>query len=179
MVFPVLSVVFIASHFFHLVPPSLTRPFWILFTSDASGITILTTVLNNMSILGFLNFLCGDNLIVGQLWYLVVLIVITSICFTILYFLNIKWLFLSFIPFFLISFMLLFGIIQLPSSFIGSVLVGGVFRYLPYFIFGCYWAYNQQQYQTVNWLVISRFSFPFFFLNLDNISNNFTESNFE
>ena len=164
MVFPVLLVVYIASHFFHLAPPSLTRPFWILLTSEVSWINIFITIINNINIFDVLNFLCGDNLIVGQLWYLIVLVAITSICFTILYFLNIKWLFLAFFPFFLISLLILFEIIQLPSSFFGRVFIGGVFRYLPFYIFGCYWANNQQQYQTTTWLTITRFSFPFFFL---------------
>ena len=169
MVFPILLVVYIASHFFHITSPPLTRPFWILFTSNIPVNTIFVTVFNNISISNFLNFLCGDNIIVSQLWYLVALIVITSVCFTILYFLNIKWLFLSFIPFFLISLLIKFDSVQnIKDMGVSSTGVFhiGVVEYLPFFIFGCYWAYNQQQYQTQNWLKITRFYLPVFFLIL-------------
>jgi peptidoglycan/LPS O-acetylase OafA/YrhL len=161
MILPVLTVVFVASHFFHIVPPPGTRSFWILFTAQSPGISIFSTIFNTINIFTFLNFLGGENLIAGQLWYLVALLGITSICFTILYFLNIKWLFLSFIPFFLISCLIRIGIIRIPS-----IVVSSVFLYLPFFIFGGYWAYIRQQYQTVNWLNITRFSSLVFFLFL-------------
>jgi len=161
MILPVLTVVFVASQFFHIVPPPGTRPFWIFFTAQSPGISIFSAVFNTINFFNILNFLSGENMIAGQLWYLVALVGITSICFTILYFLNIKWLFFSFIPFFLISFIIRFGIIRIPS-----IVVSSVFLYLPFFIFGCYWAYIQQHYQTTNWLQITLLSSLVFILLL-------------
>jgi peptidoglycan/LPS O-acetylase OafA/YrhL len=146
MVFPLLLGGYFVIHYFHL---------------NFLAISVFFTTLNNITVFSFLSFLFGNNPVAGQLWYLVALIEITSICFTILYFLNIKWLFLSFIPFLLISFLIKFGIINLHSSIINSV-----FNLLPFFIFGCYWVYNQQHYQTANWFKITCFSIPVFIVLL-------------
>lgn len=147
--FPFLLVSYVAVNCFHYNYP---------------GLTIFTTI-NNMNILSILNFFLGINPIAYHLWYLVALIVMTGICFCILYFLNTKWLFFSFIPFCLIALLIKFGIIQI-EFFLGSFTFSKVFIYLPFFILGCYWAYNQQPYQTSNWVNITRFSFLGFFLIL-------------
>ena len=83
-------------------------------------------------------FLEGDNPVAFQLWYLIALIYISSICFTILYFLNIKWLFYLFIPFLFLSVLIqVLAIRSLPE------IVYYTFFLLPFFIFGCFQAYHQ------------------------------------
>lgn len=145
---PLLIVIYFAIYIFHL---------------DFPGITTILTKINNTNIFSFLKFLCGDNPITSQLWYLIGLIVITSICFTILYFLDIKWLFFSFIPFFLISLLIQSGmLIQLGIIFYFPFLISNVFLYLPFFIFGSFWGYNQQ-YQMGKWFQIAQFLVPIFF----------------
>ena len=137
---PLVLVVYVAVNIFHLNFPGLSNFF---------------SMFDNMNIFIVLSFFVGNNPIAAQLYYLITLIAITSICFTILYFLNMKWLFLSFCPFFLISLLIQLKIIQ-------DVPLLGVFRYLPFFIFGSYWAYNQQT-RKGNWFQFFQSYAPVFF----------------
>jgi len=145
---PFLIVLYFANYVFHL---------------DFPGITTLLKTVYNLNIFSFLKFLCGRNPIAVQLWYLIALIGITSICFTILYFLDIKWLFLSFIPFFLITLLIQSGILIQPDIifYIPDIILK-VFLYLPFFIFGSFWGYNQQ-YQIEKWFQITLFLVPIIF----------------
>ncbi len=158
-VFPLVMVVYLAIHVLHLNFPGLSNFF---------------TLIDTMNIFSFLSFFAGNNPIAPQLYYLITLIGITSICFTILYFLNMKWLFFSFSPFFLISMLIQLGIIQ-------DVPVLAVFRYLPFFIFGAYWAYNQQN-QKAKWFLFFLSYAPVFFfmclIPLSIVQNSFSQAVF-
>jgi peptidoglycan/LPS O-acetylase OafA/YrhL len=143
MLFPVFLVNYIAIYVFHF---------------DYPGLTFFTTI-NNMNVFNFIIFLFGGNPIAGQLWYLVALVVITSVCFTILYFLDIKWLFFSFIPFFLI-------LCLIKIEVINNINILDIFTYLPFFILGCYSAYNHYYNKTTNWSKITHSLFPVCFVIL-------------
>lgn len=108
-----------------------------IFHFNFPGISNLFSTIASMNVISFLSFFVGNNPIAAQLYYLITLIAITSICFTVLYFLNIRWLFYSFIPFFFLSLLIQLGIVQ-------DIPILAVFRYLPFFIFGSYWAFDQQ-----------------------------------
>ncbi len=148
ILFPILLITYISVYFFNI---------------NYTGINFFLNLFNNINIFYFIGFFLGYNVIAIQLWYLVALIAITSICFTILYFLNIKWLFFFFIPSLLIS--LLIKIDAIKFEF---VLVNNVFIYLPFFIFGICWSCNQY-YQKCKWFQQSQFYFPILFL-IDTVS---------
>jgi peptidoglycan/LPS O-acetylase OafA/YrhL len=143
MVFPLLLISYLAINYLHL---------------DYPGIKILTFI-DSMNSFSLINFLCGTNPIAAQLWYLISLIVITSICFTILYFLNIKWLFFFFFPFILISLIIQFKDIYMSQQ------IAGVYFYLPFFILGSFSAYHHQ-YQMEKWTKIFQIVMPAIFLIL-------------
>ncbi len=154
ILFPLLIITYLGVYFFHF---------------DFPGFATFLDLINNLNIFNFIGFFLGTNPIAGPLWYLVALIGITSICFTVLYYSNIKWLFIFFIPFFLISLLIIlfwsqFNAIQFESIF-EPIMVVRIFLYLPYYIFGAYFAYNQH-YQKCKWFQVSQFYFPIFFLIL-------------
>jgi peptidoglycan/LPS O-acetylase OafA/YrhL len=120
---PLLVASYFAVHFFNL---------------DLPGAAVIFTVIDNFTIFSFLGFLSGFNPISVHLWYLVALVVISSVCFTILYFMNSNWLFFSFIPFFLIGVSIQSGFIFFPF------LITRILLYLPFFIFGMFWGYHQE-----------------------------------
>jgi peptidoglycan/LPS O-acetylase OafA/YrhL len=122
ILFPSLLCSYIAENYFHLTFPG------IMYFKN----------LSELNLFSFILFLFGQNPITIHLWYLVSLIVITSISFIILYFFNIKGLFISFIPFCLIALLMKFKIID-DITQIGYFFK--FFTYLPFFIFGCYWGY--------------------------------------
>ena len=113
--------------------------------------TIFTRLLESANIFGILSFLGGVNPIADQLWYLVALLVIISVSFTILYFLNVRWFFLSFIPLLIISLLIQSSVIQG-----GNIL--NFFTYAPLFIAGCFWAYKN------DWSQISHYCLAVLFL---------------
>jgi peptidoglycan/LPS O-acetylase OafA/YrhL len=123
MVIPLLMVTYSAAYILHL---------------NIGGASQFLSTISTMNMQGFFNFLSGENNPVAyQLWYLVALIAITSICFTLLYFLEIKWLFYGFFPFLVISLLFQAGNpVSIPNIVIST------FLYLPFFIIGCYWAYQ-------------------------------------
>jgi peptidoglycan/LPS O-acetylase OafA/YrhL len=135
-----------------------------IFHFNFPGSVQFITSLETMTFAGFLSFLLGNNFVSGHLWYLIALIGITSICFTILYFSNIKWLFSFFVPFFLISFWIwaTMKLLTEPNS-IG--LVPMIIVLLPFFIFGAFWAYNQHNKQS-EWFVYAEHYCPVLFLIL-------------
>jgi peptidoglycan/LPS O-acetylase OafA/YrhL len=120
---PLLLIMYSAFYYLHLNFP---------------GISNFLHWINNMNLNGCLVFFFGENPVASQLWYLIALIGITSICFSLLYFFRLKWLFISFILFFLISILIKIEIIHRIYS-----IAANIFLYLPFFILGCYWAHNQ------------------------------------
>jgi peptidoglycan/LPS O-acetylase OafA/YrhL len=128
--FPVLLTYYCANVIFHLSFPGSIQFF---------------TNLETMTFLNFLSFFAGNNFVSGHLWYLVGLIGITSICFSVLYFLNIKSFFYLFFPFILVS-----SWIQVTTDPRARNLLLMIFILLPYFIFGAYWADNQH-FQRRQW----------------------------
>ena len=145
MLFPLLIVIYISTNFFHL---------------NFEGITTILTVFNHLEIYSFISFFLGGiNPIASQLWYLIALIYITSICFTILYFFDIKWLFSLFIPFLLFSLLIQIFVVQsLPD------VVFNAFIYLPFFIFGGFWAYYQHDQRGKLFQAAQYFPLLFFIL---------------
>jgi peptidoglycan/LPS O-acetylase OafA/YrhL len=122
IVVPLVVITYLAIHIIHL---------------DFPDGTIFTRLIASADISGILNFLGGVNPIADQLWYLVALLVITSVCFTILYFLNTRCLFLAFIPLFIVSVFIELGAPQ-------GINILNFFTYAPFFIVGCFWAYKRQ-----------------------------------
>ena len=106
----------------------------IYFASEYSKIIFIGTdsFLSFLSISGFINLLLGVNFIALQLWYLFALIVITSICFLILYWTNIKCLYCFSLAIYL------YNLINPNQNYID--LKDLTVLYFPTFIFGMYWA---------------------------------------
>ena len=145
MVVPLLIIAYFTTYIFHL---------------NFGGMTTFLTAISDLNFYSILSFFWGgNNPIAFQLWYLIALIYITSICFTILYFLDIKWLFYLFIPFFLFSLVIqIFAVQSLPS------VVFNAFIYLPFFIFGCFWAYHQHVHEENLFQAAPFFALLFFIL---------------
>jgi peptidoglycan/LPS O-acetylase OafA/YrhL len=139
---PLLIVTYVTVYIFH-------------FNFDRA--TTFINLTSNMSSLNLIEFLLGNNPITSHLWYLVALIGITSICFSILYFKSIHWLFYLFIPFLLLS-------LWIRLNDVGAGHVDRIIMfYLPFFIFGIYYSYSEQN-QKNNWFKTTKFYSPLFFL---------------
>jgi len=85
---------------------------------------------NQLTFQGLLNFITGNNYLAPQLWYLISLIIITAICFTVLYFFELKSVYFLFFP------VLFFYIVFLNTANMGTA--SQAVRYLPDFIFGMF-----------------------------------------
>jgi peptidoglycan/LPS O-acetylase OafA/YrhL len=139
---PLFIVTYVTVYFFHF---------------NFERATSFVNLTNNISSFNLIEFFLGNNPITSHLWYLVALIGITSVCFSILYFKNIRWLFYLFLPFLLIS--LWIRINDFGAGHIDKIIM----FYLPFFIFGIYYSYSEQ-YQKTNWFKRVKFYSPLFFI---------------
>jgi peptidoglycan/LPS O-acetylase OafA/YrhL len=91
---------------------------------------------SNLNINGVINLILGSNFVSSHLWYLPFLIIITALCFALLYLFKTRCLFIFIIP------LLIFDIIY------WNYLDGNLFylsiKYLSIYIFGIYYAYNKE-----------------------------------
>ncbi len=103
------------------------------FNSNYAGVSRYWSSLN---IYGIFNLMLGSNFVSSHLWYLPFLIIITAFCFLLLYFFEIKGLFLFFIP------LLIFDLIY--WNYLENNLLYLALKYIPIYIFGIYYAYNKE-----------------------------------
>ncbi|AKB46594.1 hypothetical protein MSKOL_0817 [Methanosarcina sp. Kolksee] len=92
---------------------------------------------NNLNIDGLFKTLIGNNIVSYQLWYLIALIVITTICFTIIYYFQIDTLFYLGIP------LLAFDIMYKDTLKLYPSILFNIMMYMPAYIFGIAYGYKQ------------------------------------
>ena len=125
---------------------------------SSAGIESYSNLFQNLHLNTILGFLTGDNLLAIQLWYLIALLGVTSICFTVLYFKDLQTLFLLFLPFSLLPWL-----VSISSTYPLPPIVRHISSILPYFIFGLFWGYNRHTHQTKMFQVAQKY-LPFLFL---------------
>jgi peptidoglycan/LPS O-acetylase OafA/YrhL len=120
----------------------------------------------NMSVVKIIAFFIGRNPIADHLWYLVALIIITAISFSLLYFLDLKRFFYGAIPFILLSWLCKISYLD-PELFpeLTSPLLSRIITYYPFFVFGIWYACQEQEKKPA-WHPISRVTGPVLFLVL-------------
>lgn len=96
--------------------------------------------LNSLNVSGLINFIFGVNFIAQHLWYLFSLIIITAVCFTVLYYGNIYLLFTISI---IMSLFIIINSMYLNKSI--SLIDERTIYYMPIFIFGMFWAYYKEK----------------------------------
>ena len=116
--FPVLITYYLAFNVLHLSFPGIMQFFNTIYA--ANMFTILA-------------FLTGDNPVTGHLWYLIALICITAVCFTIMYLSNIRSLFYLFFPFVVFSLWLL-----TTTGYFALGIVPRAIVLVPFFIAGMF-----------------------------------------
>jgi peptidoglycan/LPS O-acetylase OafA/YrhL len=141
--FPVLITYYIALNVFHLSFPGITQFFSAIYTANV--FTILA-------------FFTGDNPVTGHLWYLIALIYITAVCFTVMYFMDIRSLFILFFPFVIMSLWFL-----TITEYFALGIVPKTMVLVPFFIVGIYLAYNDTDNRAYTKTVAREF-FPVAFL---------------
>lgn len=142
---PVYIEMYIARNLLHFESESVTR-YW-----------------DNLNVNGLIKLIFGSNFVSNHLWYLILMIVITLVCFVILYCFSTRGLFLSFFP------MLLFNLSLLN---IFPNILELAFAYSPIYIFGIFYAsyFNSKLNKVLN----STFSILFILIICASlISNNF------
>jgi len=92
---------------------------------------------NNLNIDGLLKTLIGHNIVSYQLGYLIVLILITTVCFAIIYYFQINTLFYFIIP------LLAFDVIYKDTLKQYPSILFNVMMYMPAYIFGIAYGYKQ------------------------------------
>ncbi|AKB50230.1 hypothetical protein MSBRW_0977 [Methanosarcina barkeri str. Wiesmoor] len=97
----------------------------------------ITHFWNNLNIDGLLKTLVGNNIVSFQLGYLILLIVITTICFTIIYYFQIDTLFYLGIP------LLIFDVIYKDTLKQCPSILFNVMMYMPVYIFGIAYGYKR------------------------------------
>lgn len=97
----------------------------------------ITNFWNNLNIDSLFKTLIGYNIVSYQLWYLIGLIIITTICFTIIYYFQIDTLFYLGIP------LLAFDIIYKDTLKQYPSILFNVMMYMPAYIFGIAYGYKQ------------------------------------
>lgn len=110
---------------------------------------------SNLNITGLFKIMIGSNFISPQLWYLIVLLVITFVTFLVLYTSMISGLKVFFILTIIFSFMF-----QVQLEVVNNILA-----YMPIFIFGLLYSYNQM-YKSHNkkTIILSLFFIVTFFI---------------
>ncbi|WP_445474191.1 acyltransferase family protein [Methanococcoides methylutens] len=78
------------------------------------------------------NTLIGVNFVSAHLWYLVALLVITSVCFSIIYYFNVRALFLFTFP------LAIFDIVYWDHLMLQSMVLFKIMAYMPVYIFGIF-----------------------------------------
>lgn len=92
---------------------------------------------NNLNIDGLLKTLIGHNIVSYQLRYLIVLILITTVCFSIIYYFQINTLFYFIIP------LLAFDVVYKDILKQYPIILFNVMMYMPAYIFGIAYSYKQ------------------------------------
>ncbi len=92
---------------------------------------------NNLNINSLFKLMIGDNIVSYQLWYLIALLAITAVCFTILYQLKINTLFYFLLP------LILFDIIYWDNLKTYPLILFNIMVYMPTYIFGIFYGYNR------------------------------------
>jgi peptidoglycan/LPS O-acetylase OafA/YrhL len=110
---PVYFEMYIAKNLLHLKSDGITR-YW-----------------DNLNINGLIKLIIGSNFVSSHLWYLILMILITLVCFIILYCFNTRGLFLSFFLLIVFNFSLL--------NFFPNIFKLA-FVYSPIYIFGIFYA---------------------------------------
>ncbi|SES77561.1 Peptidoglycan/LPS O-acetylase OafA/YrhL, contains acyltransferase and SGNH-hydrolase domains [Methanococcoides vulcani] len=87
---------------------------------------------NSLNVNDLFNTLIGTNFVSAHLWYLVALLAITSVCFSIIYYFNIKTLFLFIFP------LMIFDIIYWDYLMLHSMILFKIVAYMPIYIFGIF-----------------------------------------
>ena len=116
--FPVLIIYYLAFNAFHFNFPGITQFLNTVYT--ANSYTVLA-------------FFAGENPVTGHLWYLIALIYITAVCFTVMYLSDIRSLFYLFFPFLLLSMWLL-----TTNGYFSLGIVPKAIVLVPFFIAGMY-----------------------------------------
>lgn len=97
----------------------------------------ITNFWNNLNIDGLFNTIIGDNIVSYQLWYLITLILITSVCFTIIYYLQVSTLFYLGVP------LLVFDIIYWDTLEQYHHILFNTMVFMPVYVFGIWYGYNK------------------------------------
>jgi peptidoglycan/LPS O-acetylase OafA/YrhL len=96
----------------------------------------ISSFMNNLNIDGLLKTIIGDNIVSSQLWYLIALIAITAVCFTIIYHLRIRALFFFFLLLILFDVIFWDNLRSLPD------ILFNIFVYMPAYIFGIFYGHK-------------------------------------
>jgi peptidoglycan/LPS O-acetylase OafA/YrhL len=141
--FPVLITYYLAFNVFHLTFSGITQFFDTIYATNSYSI---------------LAFFAGDNPVTGHLWYLIALIYITAVCFTIMYLSDIRSLFYLFFPFVLFSMWLL-----TTTGYFSLGIVLKAIVLVPFFIAGMYAANTNTDNKSLDGSGARKF-FPVVFL---------------
>jgi len=141
--FPVLITYYLAFNVFHLRFSGITQFFDTIYAANSHSI---------------LAFFAGENPVTGHLWYLIALIYITAICFTIIYLSDLRLLFYFFFPFTLFSMWLL-----TTTGYFSLGIVPKAIVLVPFFIAGIYIASTDTDNQNLAGYGARKF-FPLVFL---------------
>ncbi len=141
--FPVLITYYLAFNVFHLRFSGITQFFDTIYAANSHSI---------------LAFFAGENPVTGHLWYLIALIYITAVCFTIIYLSDLRLLFYLFFPFTLFSMWLL-----TTTGYFSLGIVPKAIILVPFFIAGMYIANTDTDNQNLTGYGARKF-FPLVFL---------------
>lgn len=141
--FPVLITYYLAFNIFHFRFSGIIQFFDTIYTANIYSI---------------LSFFAGDNPVSGHLWYLIALIYITAICFTVMYLSDTRWLFYLFFPLVLFSMWLL-----TITGYFSLGIVPKAIVLVPFFIAGMYIANTDTDNQNIAGYGVRKF-FPVIFL---------------
>lgn len=107
------------------------------FKWESAGVNSFWEYINNLSVKTIFNFITGNNFVAPQLWYLIALIVITAICFIILYYFTTRTLYQFSIILMLVD-ILFWNFLIECSSLLFNIMV-----YIVIYIFGIFCACNK------------------------------------
>ena len=123
--FPVIITYYFAFNVLHLSFPGITRLF---------------NTLNTANMFTILAFFAGDNFVTGHLWYLIALICITAVCFTVIYLTDVRSLFIFFFPVAMLSLWLL-----TLADYFALGIVPKTIILIPSFIAGMFLAHSDNK----------------------------------
>lgn len=92
---------------------------------------------DNLNLGGLFNIITGNNFVADQLWYLIALIIITFVCFGILYYFGLMTLFCFSLP------LVIFDVVFWDNLIQVSNLIFKIMVYMPVYIFGIFFGYKK------------------------------------